>query len=114
MNPHRGEVELELGGEKRILRPTFEVIGEIEAGTGFGLLDMARRLRDGSWTVGQIATIIRAGLKGSEGKARTVNEIGQWVFEATPLQCAASAMELILNALSGGRDADANPPTPTE
>ena len=47
-NKARGEVELALGGEVYVLRPTFGAVCEIEDTIGTNLFDIGRRLERAS------------------------------------------------------------------
>ena len=112
MNPYRGEVEIELGGSVRVMRPTFEAITEIESRVGVGIVELVRRFQGNEWRTADVVIVVRSGLKGAEGKERTLNEVGSWVFEAGVIQCATVALKLLVNGLTGGKTAEENPPEP--
>lgn len=64
-NRHRGEVTVELDGERYTMRPSFEALAEIEDRTGIGLLGLLMRIRDTKTT--DIASVIYAGIAVGHG-----------------------------------------------
>lgn len=62
MNKLRGEVEIELTGEKWTLRPTFEALSNIEGTINKSIPEIVRDQRSGSIRVTAIATIIWEGI----------------------------------------------------
>jgi hypothetical protein len=64
-NRLRGEIEAEIGGERRILCLTLGALAELE--TAFGASDvvaLAERFQSGRMSARDIATIIACGLRG--------------------------------------------------
>lgn len=57
-NETRGEISLELGGAKYVLRPSYEAIQSIEKKTGRGLIALARECSNGSLSLGDVALIV--------------------------------------------------------
>lgn len=78
-NDIRGEVEIEFGGKKRVLRPTFEAICEIETRAGEGIPALISRMKPGTLGFKHIAAIIYGGLIGSDVTDYTFDQVGQIV-----------------------------------
>ena len=90
-NPHRGEVEIELGGETYILRPTFHALVEIEERLGEGIVALTSRLSRGDIRLKDVATILHAGMRAVRGtKVMPYEELGRLVvahgFTSTDLK----------------------------
>ena len=65
-NHHRGEIEAELGGRKRILVLTLGALAELEAAFGEGdLVALAERFAKGRMSARDLTRIIGAGLRGA-------------------------------------------------
>jgi hypothetical protein len=69
VNRHRGEVEAELGGEKRILVLTLGALAEIEhAYGGEDMIAIAERFEKGRIKASDAIKVIGAGLRGAGAK----------------------------------------------
>jgi hypothetical protein len=65
-NRHRGEIEAELGGEKRTLVLTLGALAELESVFGAGdLVALAERFEKGRMSATDAIKIIGAGLRGA-------------------------------------------------
>ncbi|MGI8527373.1 MAG: gene transfer agent family protein [Pseudolabrys sp.] len=76
-NPHRGEIEAEIGGARRRLVLTLGALAELEA--AFGVDDMvalAERFGAGRLKAGDLLRIIAAGLRGA-GETVSDDEVAQ-------------------------------------
>jgi hypothetical protein len=66
-NHHRGEIEADIGGRKRILVLTLGALAELEAAFGEGdLVALAQRFAQGRMSARDLIRIIGAGLRGRE------------------------------------------------
>lgn len=75
MNKLRGEVEIELAGEKWTMRPTFEALSNIEGKLNKSIPEITKAHREGSVRVTDVATIIWEGLvAANEGKPPLARE----------------------------------------
>lgn len=101
-NPHRGEVELSLGGRRFVMRPSFAAIAEIETRSGQGLVGLARRLTAGDIRVSDFATVITAGLKAAGEPAR-YEKVGEMVLDEGVGTLAPAVGEFLRQAIAGGR-----------
>ncbi|MFZ5690673.1 MAG: gene transfer agent family protein [Pseudomonadota bacterium] len=65
-NHHRGEIEAEIGGRKRVLVLTLGALAELEAAFGEGdLVALAERFAGGRMSARDLMRIIGAGLRGA-------------------------------------------------
>lgn len=65
-NHHRGEIEAEIGGRKRVLVLTLGALAELEAAIGEGdLVALAERFAKGRMSARDLICIIAAGLRGA-------------------------------------------------
>lgn len=67
-NLHRGEIEAEIGGQKRTLVLTLGALAELEAAFGAAdLVALTERIGSGRLTARDLTRIIGAGLRGAGG-----------------------------------------------
>jgi hypothetical protein len=110
-----GEVSIELEGVAYRLRPSFEAIAEIEAGTGRDLFDLLRQVEQGGLSLDHIGVIVAACIRAQAKvdkdtgmatiKARTAARL---VYEADggALVAVRTALHpLLFNAVTGGYSA---------
>jgi Phage tail tube protein, GTA-gp10 len=75
-NHHRGEIEAEIGGKRRILVLTLGALAELEAAFGAeDLVALAERFGSGRLKARDLARIIGAGLRGA-GEAVSDDDVG--------------------------------------
>ena len=112
-NEHRAEVEITFSGKQMIMRPTFDAIARIEAGTGKGILELAKRYDRGDVSITDTAIILTEGLRaGSEAGGANYQAVGkQLVREGLPKFIAPVGRFLLL--CLGGPAEDENPTTET-
>jgi hypothetical protein len=106
VNRHRGEIEAELGGRKRVLVLTFGALAELE--TAFGAEDMvalAERFGAGRMKARDLTRIIAAGLRGA-GESVTDDEVAALATPDGAQGYVRIAAELIA-ATFGGNGASA-------
>ena len=66
VNPHRGEVSLEIDGEVRVLRLSLGALAELETALEAGsLLDLVERFETGRFRAQDLIALLAAGLKGA-------------------------------------------------
>jgi hypothetical protein len=64
-NRHRGEIEAEIGGERRTLCLTLGALGELESALGAGdLVALAERFQSGRLSARDVLAIVACGLRG--------------------------------------------------
>lgn len=103
-NPWRGEVELVVAGEARMMRLTLGALAELEAELGAGsLVELIERFEAGAFRASDLLALLRAGLAGGGWKipeaALAAAEIGGGPLEAA--RAAARLLRLTF-ALPGG------------
>ena len=70
-NRHRGEIEAELGGERRVLVLTLGALAELESAFGADdLMALAERFGSGRVSARDLIRIIGAGLRGAGASVR--------------------------------------------
>lgn len=109
-NFHRGDVSLELGGERFTLRLTLQALAEIEA--AFGVADLqalGERLSRGRVSARDLVLLLGASLRGG-GAAMSDAALAQRIT-ASDLPMAIAALGQVF-ALSFGGEAAAGSPNP--
>lgn len=101
-NKQRGEVEIRLGGETLVLRPTFHALCEIESKAGAGLITIAKKLRNSEAGLKEITAIIWAGMKGADINKYSFEQAGEEVVREGLTVLMPIAAEFLAAALSGG------------
>lgn len=88
-NEERGEVAMELGGERFVLRPTYEAIQAVEAALGRGLVDLGQSALNGKLGTDDAAIVATEFIK-AQGRATgnksmaavNAKKVGSLMFEA--------------------------------
>jgi hypothetical protein len=102
MNNSRGEVTIQLAGEERVMRPTFEAMCAIERDLNTNILPlMDRILNKADFGVLTAATIIHHGLKGAGDTRLTLAEVGADVVKQGTTNVFGAVIELLASALHG-------------
>ena len=105
-NLHRGEIEADIGGNRRKLVLTLGALAELEAAFGAGdLVALAERFGAGRLAAHDLVRIIAAGLRGA-GEAVSDDEVARMTVEGGAQGFARIAVQLI-EATFGG-----DPPNP--
>ncbi|MFA5120008.1 GTA-gp10 family protein [Zavarzinia sp.] len=98
-NAARGEVLVRLGGVDRVLRPSFEALAETEAMAGCGIVALARRFLDDSYSLRDVVAVLLPALKAGGGGEAAVGEL---VIESGLLRVAPACAALLAAALAPG------------
>ena len=109
-NQQRGEVELKLGDQTYIMRPTFEALCAIEARLGVGLLEIAERMAERRIGLGDATVIIFETAKAGGHKAKEA-EIGEGILEVGLFAVVPPIIELLDRALTGPSEGNAPAPS---
>ena len=100
-NKQRGEMALNLGPKKYVLRPSFQLLCEIEEALGVGLITFARRLMAGEFGVREIATVFAVAVRDQDGP--DTEETGKLIVQDGVAQYVGTLTEFLTTALSGNQ-----------
>ena len=102
MNNSRGEVKIQLAGEERTMRPTFEAMCAIERDLNTNLLPLMNKvLNGGDFGVLVAATVIYHGLKGAGDTRLSLAEVGADVVKQGTTNVFGSVISFLASALHG-------------
>ncbi len=94
-NPWRGEVELSVDGEARMMRLTLAALAELEARLeSESLVDLIGRFEAGSFRVRDLIALLTAGLNGGGWKIGEADLV-QARIDGGPLAAAQAAARLL-------------------
>lgn len=94
-NPWRGEVEIVVDGEPRVMRLTLGALAELEARLGAeSLIEMIARFETGGFRVSDLIALIVAGLNGG-GLRISEAELLARRIDGGPLAAAQAAARLL-------------------
>ena len=94
-NPWRGEVELVVDGEPRVMRLTLAALAELEARLkSESLVELIGRFEAGGFRVRDLVALLAAGLNGGGWKVGEA-ELMQATIEGGPLAAAQAAARLL-------------------
>lgn len=99
-----GEVEINLGNESYILKPTFEGIVEMESRAGITIAGLVNRYAALALGITDITAIVYGGLVGAEDarlKKMTFNELGQKIMNHGMTKLLKPCGQIIAAAYSG-------------
>ncbi len=102
-----GDLTLTLGGETVTLRPTFAALLALEKDSGTGLITLARRFADSTFTVADCVAVVRAGMQGA-GETPPP-DLGDRLLAAGVASLAGPIVRFLQAALTGDRIADPEP-----
>ena len=94
-NKHRGEIEAEIGGDRRVLVLTLGALAELESAFGAcDLIALAERFGSGRLSARDLLRIIGAGLRGA-GETISDDEVAAMTVEGGAAGYVRIAAELI-------------------
>lgn len=97
-NPWRGEVALQIDGERHLMRLTLGTLAELEAGLEEGsLVELVRRFEEGRCSTRDVLALIVAGLRGG-GWDGTAKDLLSVEIAGGPMAAARAAAELLARA----------------
>lgn len=100
-NKHRGEIDAELGGKRRVLMLTLGALAELESAFGAtDLVALAERFGSGRLSASDLVRIIGAGLRGG-GEAVSDSEVAAMTTEGGAAAFVRIAAELIAATFDG-------------
>jgi hypothetical protein len=107
-NPWRGEVELVVDGEPRVMRLTLAALAELEARLkSESLVELIARFEAGGFRVRDLIALLAAGLSGGGWKVSEA-ELMRASVEGGPLAAAQAAARLLkITFTLPGEDEDA-------
>lgn len=101
VDPKRNEVTLQLAGETRTLRATFEAIRCIERDLGKSIVAAVGDLGAGDVSMTATAAIIFHGLVGADDKRLTIQEVGNAIIGEPFKDASYAAAQFLQVALVG-------------
>ncbi len=94
-NPFRGEVELSVDGEPRVMRLTLGALAELEARLkAESLMEMIARFETGGFRVQDLIALIVAGLNGGGWRISEAELLGRRI-DGGPVEAAQAAARLL-------------------
>lgn len=94
-NPYRGEVELVVEGQAKVMRLTLGVLAELEEALGASsLLDLVERFETGAFTTRDLLGLLVAGLKGG-GCEIEAADLAKLTIDGGPVAAARAAARLL-------------------
>ena len=100
-NKQRGEMALKLGPKKYVLRPSFQLLCEIEEALDVGLITFARRLMAGEFGVREIATVFAVAVRDQDGP--DTEETGKLIIQDGVAGYVGTLTDFLTTALSGNQ-----------
>lgn len=104
-NPERGDVEIELGEHKFIMRPTPGATAEIEAGAAKGTLALINAVADRTITLRELAVVVCAGIRASGDGGANVRKCEELIWRAGFVPALVAVQSYLLRSVNGGREA---------
>jgi hypothetical protein len=112
-NELRGEVDIELDGQKFVLRPSYAAILEVEQKTGKSLIKLATMAGDGDLSLTDTAIVVTAFIQAwgkavdnSQAEGANASRIGELIQEYGLMQVQLRLTFALSLAATGGCKAD--------
>ena len=94
-NPQRGEVEIRVDGEARVMRLTLGALAELEARLGAtSLLGLAEKFETGGVSASELISLLAAGIRGAGG-ATTEEELASAEIEGGAVGAMRAGLTLL-------------------
>lgn len=77
-NPYRGEVTFTLAGKDYVVRPTFQLIAQVETAMGMGVIQTLRRLAGMEFTASELVALVHMAVR-TAGCRLKREEVGELV-----------------------------------
>lgn len=103
-NRLKGDIDIELGGKKLLLRPTFEGLIEIEDKAGTGLSQILHRFVNKEWSMKHVAAVIYGGLFHYGEKAPSFEQVGKQIVAQGVSKFLAPSVMLISKSIAPDKD----------
>ncbi len=98
-NPMKGEMTIELGGEKYACRLTVDSLIKIETQLNQGILAITQRISDADVRLNDLSVILYHALRGG-GKDMSENEIKKLIASTGIIACTTAVASLLVSVLS--------------
>ena len=108
-NKYSGEIKESLGGKERVFKMTFERIVHLEDSLGQSIMDIARNMSSGQFSVKSIAEVLYQALLGAGGKYEK-NAIGKMVMEDGIVRGAEIASKVLATLFTTKEEQDSESP----
>lgn len=99
MNKQRGEAEIQLAGKTYVLRPTFEVLCNIESALGKGILEVVTKGLNREISTREMAVIVHTAIVED---APDFEAVGEALVSMGLTDAIGPISEFLKNALEGG------------
>lgn len=108
-NRLKGDIDIELGGKKYLLRPTFEGLLEIEDKAGVGLSQILHRFINKDWSMKHVAAVIYGGLLHYGEKAPSFEEVGKKIVADGVKSFLTPSVILLSKSISPDKEEEDEP-----
>lgn len=98
-NEQRGEVSFSLGGTEYVLRPSFDVLANIESDLKFGMAGLTQLFIEGKYGFREIEAIFRRGIAGAGVKPP--DNLKELLFSAGLPALSVPAARFVFGSISG-------------
>ena len=104
-NTHRGEVNITLAGSEYTLRPTFNVIAQIEDSCGAGIVTLATSASNiGEMSLSDVTKIIYM-LLVEQDDFKDISELGSIIMAEGVLSFMPIVAKCLMGVVTGGKEA---------
>lgn len=105
-NPSRGDVEIMLGENTYIIRPTFQLIRELETALG-SLFAIGKRMQLNDLSVNEMVQFLWICIRQDPAYRKLkLNEIGDLVMLEGPVNLFQPISQFLINAINPGKEVD--------
>ena len=115
-NREIGEVEITIGAQAYLLRPTFSALAEIEDKADKSLMDLAQQMGAGKIKFKDVVAIVYGGILGATPDGAKMpfsyNELGNMIAESGYLKLPGPVTMFFLNAIKGREGKKEEPQVP--
>ena len=103
INPHRGESEVSLAGQKLKTKLNLDSIVRIENEVGCSIVKIAQKLSSGDLKTSEIMTIMAVAIRGG-GNDLDQKAVSDLIWQAGMIEAMSATGKVITSALSNGEE----------
>jgi len=101
MNPYRNEMEIDLCGEKLLIRASFKGLCEIEQRANIGLFGIMAKLYKNDASIKTIAAVIYGGLVGADNLKMSFDQVAEKCLKHGLIKLLKPCGEFVALAMAG-------------
>lgn len=103
-NDLRGEIEINLGGQTYLMRPSFQVMREIEMLTRMDINPLGKKFSLAQQGIQDVTAVLYAGIRGGGNTKLKYDEVGEMVYRKGFAKANKYALDFMAALMRGDEE----------